>query len=53
MTDPLAERARFRGSDRKRLTRLDAVLGDPDAVEWRVLGEAAADGHAAWQLLVA
>ena len=53
LADPLAERARFRGSDRKRLTRLDAVLGDPDAAEWRVLGEAAADGHAAWQLLVA
>ena len=53
LTDPLAERARFRGSDRKRLGRLDAVLGDPDAAEWRALGEAAADGHAVWQLLVA
>ena len=52
MTDPLAERDRFAGSDRKRLLRLDKVLGDADATEWRRLGDAAADGHATWQLLV-
>jgi hypothetical protein len=52
VTDPLAERTRFTGSDRKRLRRLDAVLGDPDAAEWRALGDAADDGHAAWRLLL-
>jgi hypothetical protein len=52
ITDPLAERDRFTGSDRKRLLRLDKVLGDPDATEWRRLGDVAADGHATWQLLV-
>jgi hypothetical protein len=52
MPDPLAERSRFAGSDRKRLQRLDRVLGDPDATEWRRLGDAADDGHATWQLLV-
>ncbi len=39
------------GSDRKRLRRLDAVLGDPDATEWRRLGDRADDGHATWRLL--
>jgi hypothetical protein len=52
ITDPLAERDRFAGSDRKRLLRLDRVLGDPEATEWRRLGDAAGDGHATWQLLV-
>ncbi len=52
ITDPLAERGRFAGSDRKRLLRLDRVLGDPDATEWRRLGDAAGDGHATWQLLL-
>jgi hypothetical protein len=52
MSDPLAERARFAGSDRKRLLRLDAVLADPDAPEWRALGPAAADGYTAWRLLL-
>ncbi|SFO42451.1 Nucleotidyl transferase AbiEii toxin, Type IV TA system [Geodermatophilus obscurus] len=53
VTDPLAERIRFAGSDRKRLRRLDAVLGDPDAAEWRRLGDRADDGHATWRLLLA
>jgi hypothetical protein len=53
VTDPLAERTRFAGSDRKRLRRLDAVLGDPDAAEWRQLGDAADDGYATWRLLLA
>lgn len=52
MTDPLAERLRFAGSDRGRLLRLDRVLGNPDAAEWRSLGPAGADGFAIWQLLV-
>jgi hypothetical protein len=52
MTDPLAERARFVGSDRKRLLRLDEVLGDRAAPEWRALGPAGVDAHAVWQLLV-
>jgi predicted nucleotidyltransferase len=52
MTDPLAERTRFAGSDRKRLQRLDRVLGDPDAAEWRTLGDAADDGYAVWRLLL-
>ncbi|MGY1827034.1 hypothetical protein [Blastococcus sp. SYSU DS0541] len=33
LADPLAERDRFAGSDRKRLQRLDEVLGDPAAAE--------------------
>ncbi|WP_336031160.1 nucleotidyl transferase AbiEii/AbiGii toxin family protein [Geodermatophilus sp. FMUSA9-8] len=52
ITDPLAERARFAGSDRKRLQRLDRVLGDPDAAEWRALGDTADDGYAVWRLLL-
>jgi len=52
LSDPLAERDRFAGSDRKRLLRLNKVLDDPDAAEWRRLGDAADDGHATWQPLV-
>ncbi|TYP90778.1 hypothetical protein [Blastococcus xanthinilyticus] len=52
ISDPLAERDRFAGSDRKRLQRLDEVLGDPDAPEWRRLGSAADDGYATWRLLL-
>jgi hypothetical protein len=52
ISDPLAERVRFVGSDRKRLLRLDQVLGDPDAAEWRRLGDAADDGYSAWRLLI-
>ena len=52
MTDPLAERNRFAGRDRKRLLRLDKVLGDPDVTEWRRLGDAADDGYSAWRSLV-
>ncbi|MGY2078198.1 hypothetical protein [Blastococcus sp. SYSU DS0828] len=51
IADPLAERNRFAGSDRKRLQRLDQVLGNPDATEWRRLGDAADDGYATWRLL--
>lgn len=51
IADPLAQRKRFAGSDRRRLRQLGAVLDDPDALEWRILCGAAADGHAAWQLL--
>lgn len=53
ISDPIAVRARFKGSDRKRLRLLDEPLGDPDAAEWRRLGAEAADGHAAWRLLLA
>jgi hypothetical protein len=52
IADPLATRDRFAGSDRKRLTRLDQVLGDPAAAEWRGLGDAAEDGYATWRLLL-
>jgi predicted nucleotidyltransferase len=52
ISDPLAERGSFAGSDRKRLLRLDKVLGDPDAVEWRRLGEAAGDSYTTWRLLL-
>lgn len=52
ITDPLGDRERFAGSDRKRLLRLDTVLGDPDADEWRALGDAAADGFTTWRLLI-
>lgn len=52
IADPLAERDRFAGSDRKRLLRLDQVLGAPDATEWRRLGDAADDGYATWRLLL-
>lgn len=52
ISDPIAERARFKGSDRKRLRLLDEALGDPDAAEWRRLGTQAADGHAAWRMLL-
>lgn len=51
MSDPLAERARFAGSDRRRLLRLNSRLGDRSAPEWRALGEHGADGYAAWTLL--
>jgi predicted nucleotidyltransferase len=53
ITDPIAERGRFKGSDRKRLRLLDKVLADPDAAEWRRLGEHADDGYATWRLLLA
>jgi hypothetical protein len=52
ISDPLAERERFAGSDRSRLLRLDRVLCDPDAQEWRALGPDGADGHAVWRLLI-
>lgn len=50
--DPLAEVARYRGSDRRRLRALDrGALGRADAPEWRVLGDAAADAYLAWRIL--
>jgi hypothetical protein len=53
IADPLRERNRFAGSDRKRLLRLDKVLENPDAAEWRRLGDAADDAYATWRLLLA
>jgi len=52
ISDPVAERSAFAGSDRKRLLLLDKVLGDPDAAEWRRLGEAAGDAYTTWRLLL-
>ena len=52
ITDPIAERHRFKGSDRKRLRLVDTVLADPDGEEWRRLGEHADDGYATWRLLL-
>jgi len=51
IADPLAARSRFAGSDRKRLLKLNTVLGNPDATEWRQLGDVADDGYATWRLL--
>jgi hypothetical protein len=51
--DPRRERARFAGSDRRRLNLLDRVLGASDAHEWLGLGDHGADGFAAWRLLLA
>ena len=53
MRDPRSERARFAGSDRRRLRKLDSVLADPNAREWALLGAAATDGHLAWRMLLA
>jgi predicted nucleotidyltransferase len=52
ITDPLAMRSQFAGSDRRRLLKLNMVLGDPDATEWRQLGEMAGDGYAIWRLVL-
>lgn len=51
--DPLRERGRLAGSDRRRLGRLDTILGDRQAAEWTQLGEYAEDAHTAWRLLLA
>ncbi len=50
MSDPVIARSAFAGSDRKRLLRLDKVLGDPEAVEWGRLGDAAGDAYTTWRL---
>lgn len=50
--DPIAERGRFAGSDRKRLLRLDDVLADSSALEWRTLGSRAPDAYTTWRLLL-
>ncbi|OIQ71094.1 hypothetical protein GALL_472890 [mine drainage metagenome] len=52
MRDPRLEQARFAGSDRHRLHKLDSVLKDPNAREWALLGDAAEDGYAAWRILL-
>ena len=53
MRDPRSERARFAGSDRRRLHKLDSVLADPNAREWALLGAAATDGYLTWRTLLA
>lgn len=52
ISDPLAERERFAGSDRGRLLRLDEVLGGPRAEEWRAPGRTAPDAITTWRLLL-
>ncbi len=51
LADPLAARSEFKGSDRRRLEALDAVLSDRTSVSWRQLGAAADDAYAVWKLL--
>jgi predicted nucleotidyltransferase len=52
ITDPIAERRRFRGSDRKRLLKLHAALADPHDPAWTDLGERGPDAHTTWQILI-
>ncbi len=52
MRDPLTQRARFTGSDRRRLRKLDSVLMDPHAQEWAALGAAATDAQLTWRVLL-
>jgi hypothetical protein len=51
IADPLTERTRLAGSDRRRLRKLDAVLNEPDHPAWTTLGEYAADAHTTWRIL--
>jgi predicted nucleotidyltransferase len=50
--DPLAEREALKGSDRKRLNKLNKALGDEGAEHWEMLGGRANDAFTKWQLLI-
>lgn len=52
IADPLAEVARFKGSDRKRLRMLDKELGRNDSAAWQQLGSFAVDAQMGWRLLI-
>lgn len=52
MGDPLVERTALKGSDRKRLNKLNEMLGQSDADHWTVLGARAQDALTKWQLLL-
>ena len=52
VTDPVGDRARMIGSDRKRITALWAVLIDLDHRSWIATGANSRRGHAALRVLV-
>jgi len=52
MCYPLSQRARFAGSDRRRLRKLDSVLMDPHAQEWAASGAAATVARLTWRILL-
>jgi predicted nucleotidyltransferase len=51
ISDPIGERTRFAGSDRRRLNKLDTILHSRDHPAWAALGEHAGDAHTTWLLL--
>jgi predicted nucleotidyltransferase len=52
LTSLIAERRRFRGSDRKRLLKLHTALADPHDPAWTNLGDHGPDAHTTWQILI-
>jgi hypothetical protein len=52
ITDPIAVRESFKGSDLKRLNALAEALADSDHYAWKVLGEHREDAFARWKLLL-
>jgi hypothetical protein len=52
VTDPIGDRARMIGSDRRRIEALWKVLQDVDHKSWIATGTDASRGHAALQVLV-
>ena len=51
IVDPLQVRQQFKGSDGKRLHRLNEEIGTRDHMAWNLLGDAANDAYATWQIL--
>lgn len=52
VTDPIAARSSFKGSDGKRLRILDRHLADRNHEAWWLLGEHREDAQTRWQLLL-
>ena len=52
VTDPIGDRARMIGSDRRRIEALWKVLQDVDHKSWIATGTDASRGHAALRVLV-
>ncbi|MDA0252896.1 MAG: hypothetical protein O3A42_18440 [Actinobacteria bacterium] len=52
VTDPIGDRARMIGSDRRRIEALWKVLQDLDHKSWIATGTDASRGHAALQVLM-
>jgi hypothetical protein len=50
--DPLVEREALKGTDRKRLNKLNETLGESGAGHWEMLGNRANDALTKWQLLL-